>query len=144
MRRATRDPAAQLTRYGMSMSRPPTILVDADPLGAQSTALHTLAAWHEERRVELVARTPAPMRADDAILEQLRGLLFPDLSLAAALANEEQASKLQLLAVAVERRIEFLVTEDASLHRLEEELLDRYEVHVLRPDDLIALVQAIE
>ena len=126
------------------MSRPPTILVDAGLSAAHGTALRTLDAWHEGRRVELIERTPAPMREDDAKLDELRGLLFPDLSLSAALANEGQSSKLQLLALAVDRRVEFLVTEDASLHRLEEEILDRYEVHVVRPDDLIALVQAIE
>ena len=106
--------------------------------------MHTLEVWHTAGRVELIDATQAPLDARSTKLDELRGLLFPDLSLAAALAHAEQSSKLQLLALAIERRVEFLVTEDASLHRLEDELLDRYEVHVVRPDDLIALVQAIE
>ena len=126
------------------MSRPPTSLVDAVLPADCGTALQTLEAWHEGRRVELIERIPVHTRVDDAKLDQLRGLLFPDLSLTTVLADEQQTSKLQLLALAIERRIEFLVTEDASLHRLEEELLDRYEVHVVRPDDLIALIQSIE
>ena len=106
--------------------------------------MHTLEAWHTEGRVELIDATRAPLDARSTKLDELHGLLFPDLSLTTALADEERESKLRLLALAIERRIEFLVTEDASLHRLEDELLDRYEVHVVRPDDLIALVQAIE
>ena len=126
------------------MSRPPTILVDAILSAACGTAMHTLEAWHTEGRVELIDATRAPLDARSTKLDELHGLLFPDLSLTTALADEERESKLRLLALAIERRIEFLVTEVASLHRLEDELLDRYEVHVVRPDDLIALVQAIE
>jgi hypothetical protein len=131
------------------MSRPPTLIPDTKVAydGSAIASMRTIEAWHAEGRVEIFdrarARGPGP-KAMGPELDELCRLLFPAVSMELLLRNESQLEDVRILRTAVEHRIEFLVTEDGNFHRCDEEILQRYDVHVIRPDALVALVCATE
>lgn len=131
------------------MSRPPTVILDARLQRTKDAAdlRRQLEAWSAEGRIASIdvehAASSEPRKAPPSS-DELAALLFPASPSDEVHANAEHARDVATLREAIAGRVEFLLTEDENLHRCEEIIGERWEIHVMRPEDFVALFQLVE